>query len=305
MATYTLRTGATDLAVADSYSPATAPSGWTNGDILLIPDGTEATTNNNAINAASKVLNRIVVSPECSRQIGSPGDPFICDVSNGSGPYFSYGGRGQLWYNPGSGNTTTEVRLLTSSSAPIVLGEGTITTLSMRTGQVVQVGGACVVTNIYKTGGTLTVDYNSTSITLFEDHAGEGKARVRRTIATANVSRSGRSTSQIMSAQFFRNPANIDLILEDGTTSTSAKIDTKITLRGGYIYNHRGSGAIDAFDIGPFCVMTPVGAEGDVDATTSGMIWERAVIDQNAGGVSLDVPSAPTEIGEVNSFFGF
>jgi hypothetical protein len=279
MATHTLLTGATDVSLAASYDTATAPSGWSAGDILIVPDGTAAVTNHTTA-WASIALAYALFGPECSRPIGGNGSNATLDVNNGSAVRaLYYYSRGTGFFNVSAGQVV-DVRCY--GGAVCHLAQGSVTTVKQQEGSITTLGeGFTLSGTFFKQGGTTQIAKHTSGNKIVRMVDAGGTTLCFRTLDTLDLV----APPSSVGIGGFAGGQSSGLFVLDG----DAKIDTILNAYGG-VYQHRSSGAIDDLFAGAGAYLTSDGAKSNVTVTAA-LVMKGARIKTATNGVRFNLPA--------------
>lgn len=158
-----LTTGATDLTAA-SWSDAT---GFANSATLAIETGSQTIVSSLNQSALGTGINYLHVMPGFSGDIGSASaGSLIVDADAGTDPHIMYAASGgQFFLTAGGGNTLITRIECNTNGGTLRLTGGIVTNLDMVKGTCT-VNASTVVTNAYLVGGSATIEYNATALTI-------------------------------------------------------------------------------------------------------------------------------------------
>lgn len=178
-----LTTGSTTFA-AGSWSDAT---GFANSGTLAIESGSQTIVSALDQSALGTGLNYFNVGPLFSGDIGSPSAGSLkVDIDAGTDPHFTYAASGGHCYlTAGGGNTLITRVECNSNGGTLHLTGGIFTNLDVVRGTCT-VNESTVVTNAYLVGGTTTIEYNATALTIL--NIGGGTHTLKRTANTVILS---------------------------------------------------------------------------------------------------------------------
>ena len=181
MATIIITKGTADI------SAQTA--GIADGDTLAFFDGNQ--TVNAGIGAASPVqalaggLNKLLIGPGFTGNIGGASGSLLCDIDNGTTPYGMYRAGGGTMYLAAGGASSAITRFKQIGFGSLFLTGGTFTNLEVGNGAT-SVNASTVVTNYWQHGGTMAMLNNATAVTAAIISGGQ--AAIQRALTTLTVS---------------------------------------------------------------------------------------------------------------------
>lgn len=182
--------------------------------------------------------------------IGGNGSSLVIGVTGTA----KFAGTGTVYISADTGVQAIVKAVVQSTAGQTVyLTGGTVTTLEVARGATAYVQAACIVTTCNTAGG-LTLDYNATGITTFEQAAGNCVSY--RSIATGRVNGQGTTCTLV----------------------TAAAISTAMTVTGAAQYFHRSSGTIAAITVQPGSSASSEGSTYGSFTVTNSTRWYGATL---------------------------
>lgn len=182
MAVAYLTEGATDFAAAN-WSDATGFGAAT--PTLVIEKGSQTVVSSLDQSGLASGVNYLEVRRTFFGNIGSASaGPLKVDADNGSSPHIYYGAGGGVFYLQAGGNNTLITTLEVNGAGTAYLQGGTFTTADLLAGTV-YANQSTVMTSLYQSGGTATVEYNATALTNL--YVASGLCVVKRAVTNAII----------------------------------------------------------------------------------------------------------------------